>query len=41
MAIVAWLDLHRRQVTFDVVDTATGVCQRGRIIPADRESFRR
>ncbi len=41
MAIVGGLDLHRKQVTFDVVDTATGVVQRGRIVPADRESFRR
>jgi len=40
MAIVGGLDLHRRQVTFDLVDTVTGVCQRGRIAPADRESFR-
>ena len=41
MAIVGGLDLHRKQVTFDVVDTATGVCKRGRVAPADRESFRR
>src|SRR4051794_10136590 len=40
MAIVGGLDLHRRQVTFDLVDTVTGVCHRGRIAPADRESFR-
>ena len=40
MPIVGGLDLHRKQVTFDVVDTATGVCERGRIAPADRESFR-
>ncbi len=41
MAIVGGLDLHRKQVTFDVVDTATGAYERGRIAPADRESFRR
>jgi transposase len=41
MAIVGGLDLHRKQVTFDVVDTATGACERGRIAPADRESFQR
>lgn len=41
MAIVGGLDLHRRQVTFDLVDTASGVCRRGRVAPADRESFRR
>jgi len=40
MAIVGGLDLHRKQVTFDLVDTVTGVCHRGRIAPADRESFR-
>ena len=40
MPIVGGLDLHRKQVTFDVVDTATGVYERGRISPADRESFR-
>src|SRR4051794_9354418 len=40
MAIVGGLDLHRKQVTFDLLDTVTGVCQRGRIAPADRESFR-
>jgi transposase len=41
MAIVGGLDLHRKQVTFDVVDTATGACERGRIAPANRDSFRR
>jgi transposase len=40
MAIVGGLDLHRKQVTFDVVDTATGACERGRIAPANRDSFR-
>ena len=33
--------MHRKQITFDVVDTATGACERGRIGPANRESFRR
>ena len=41
MAIVGGLDLHRRQVTFDMVDAETGVVHRGRITPADRETFRR
>jgi transposase len=40
MAIVGGLDLHRKQVTFDVVDTEIGVASRGRIAPADRERFR-
>ena len=40
MPIVGGLDLHRKQVTFDVVDTGTGVYEPGRIVPADRESFR-
>jgi hypothetical protein len=40
MAVVRGLDLHRKQVTFDVVDTASGVCRRGRIAPADRASSR-
>jgi transposase len=30
------LDIHRRQLTFDYVDTVTGEVLRGRIAPADR-----
>ena len=41
MAIVGGLDLHRKQITFDVVDTGSGTVGRGRVTPADRESFRR
>ena len=41
MAIVGGLDLHRKQITFDVVDTRSGTVGRGRLTPADRESFRR
>jgi transposase len=41
MAIVGGLDLHRKQITFDMVDTETGGWERGRIAPANRESFRR
>jgi hypothetical protein len=37
MSIIGALDVHRRQLTFDYIDTATGVLKRGRIIPADRE----
>jgi len=40
MSIVGGLDLHRKQVTFDVVDTATGQVARGRICPSNRETFR-
>lgn len=36
MAIVGGLDIHRKQLTFDYVDTGTGVLQRGQIAPADR-----
>ena len=36
MAIVGGLDIHRKQITFDCLDTDTGELQRGRIIPADR-----
>jgi hypothetical protein len=40
MAIVGGLDLHRKQITFDVLDTVSGEVRRGRISPADRRSFR-
>ena len=31
MAIVAGFDVHRAQITFDALDTATGEVNRGRI----------
>ena len=31
MAIVAGFDVHRRQITFDVLDTESGEVSRGRI----------
>jgi hypothetical protein len=31
MAIVAGFDVHRRQITFDALDTETGEVTRGRI----------
>ena len=31
MAIVAGFDVHRAQITFDALDTATGEVSRGRI----------
>jgi len=40
MAIVCGFDVHRAQITFDYVDTATGQVVRGRIAPADRERLR-
>jgi len=36
MAIVGGLDIHRKRVTFDYVDTDTGRLERGQIAPADR-----
>jgi transposase len=36
MPIVGGLDIHRKQITFDYLDTATGVAERGQIGPADR-----
>jgi hypothetical protein len=37
MSIVGGLDIHRKQLTFDYVDTATGELSRGKITPADRQ----
>jgi hypothetical protein len=37
VSIVGGLDVHRRQITFDWVDRATGQAQRGQITPATRE----
>ena len=36
MPIVGGLDIHRKQLTFDYLDTATGEVKRGQIAPADR-----
>ncbi len=36
MSIVGGLDVHRKQITFDYLDTATGEVRRGQIAPADR-----
>jgi len=36
MAIIGGLDIHRRQLTFDYVDMATGGVVRGRVAPGDR-----
>jgi transposase len=40
MAIVGGFDIHRRQVTFDYLDTVTGQVCRGRINPASRAALR-
>jgi transposase len=40
MSIVGGFDVHRRQLTFDYLDTVTGEVKRGRVVPADRESLR-
>ena len=40
MPIVGGLDIHRKQITFDYLDTETGQVRRGQISPADREHLR-
>src|ERR1035438_6820690 len=40
MPIVGGLDIHRKQLTFDYLDTATGEVKRGQIAPADRTHLR-
>ncbi len=40
MPIVGGLDIHRKQLTFDYLDTVTGEVRRGQISPADREHLR-
>jgi hypothetical protein len=37
MSVVGGLDIHRKQITFDYVDTETGEVRRGQICPADLE----
>ena len=37
MSIVGGLDIHRKQLTFDYLDTVTGQVRRGQIARADRE----
>ena len=39
-SIIGGLDVHRKQITFDYLDTVTGEVSRGRVAPADREHFR-
>lgn len=40
MSIVGAFDVHRRQLTFDYLDTVTGEVNRGRVVPADRDHLR-
>src|SRR5262244_2325915 len=40
MPIVGGLDIHRKQITFDYLDTVTGEVKRGQIGPADRKHVR-
>jgi transposase len=40
MPIIGGLDIHRKQLTFDCVDTVTGQAVRGQVSPADREHLR-
>ena len=40
MRIVCALDVHRRQITYAIVDVRSGEMSRGRITPATRESVR-
>ena len=40
MSIVGGLDIHRKQITFNYLDTGTGQVRRGQIAPADREHLR-
>ncbi len=40
MSIVGGLDIHRKQITFDYLDTVTGQVRRGQVSPADRVHLR-
>src|SRR5918995_6972840 len=40
MAIVGGLDIHRRQITTDILNTTTGETRRGRLSPATRLELR-
>ena len=41
MTIVGGFDVHRQQITFDYVDSDTGVVRSGQIRPATRDVLRR
>ena len=40
MSIIGGLDVHRRQITYDWIDTETGQQRQGRLAPASREHLR-
>jgi hypothetical protein len=40
MPIVGGLDIHRKQLTFDYLDTVSGEVKRGQVAPADRVHLR-
>jgi transposase len=40
MPVVGGLDIHRKQLTFDYLDTSTGEVKRGQVAPADRVHLR-
>src|SRR3984957_13120271 len=40
MSILGGLDIHRKQLTFDYLDSVSGQVQRGQVAPADREHLR-
>ena len=40
MPVVGGLDIHRKQLTFGYLDTATGEARRGQVAPADRVRLR-
>jgi len=40
MPVVGGLVIHRKQLTFDYLDTVTGQVRRGQISPAGREHLR-
>jgi hypothetical protein len=40
MPIAGGLDIHRKQITLDYLDTVTGQVRRGQISPADRGHLR-
>jgi hypothetical protein len=40
MSIVGAFDVHRRQLTFEYLDTGSGELKRGRVVPADRQHLR-
>ena len=39
-SIVGGLDIHRKQITFDYLDTVTGEVSCGQVAPADRVHVR-